>query len=205
MAIETKSNSSSRKIGLTGGIATGKTTVSNYLAAKYNLAILDADFYAREAVAIGSPILNTIFARYGDRLKLPDGSLNRSALGDIIFQNPSEKKWLESQIHPYVRHRFYIALKQQKHTTIVLSIPLLFEAHLTDLVTEIWVVACDRQQQLIRLQQRDRLTLAQAQARIDSQLPLSTKIAQADVVLHNNTDLQTLFTQIDRAFLTPKS
>ena len=207
MVIESRANSSSssRKIGLTGGIATGKTTVSNYLAAKYNLAILDADLYAREAVAIGSPILNSIFKRYGERLKLPDGSLDRSALGDIIFHNPSEKQWLESQIHPYVRDRFHLALQQQKYTTIVLSIPLLFEADLTDLVTEIWVVACDRQQQLARLQQRDRLTLAQAQARIDSQLPLSAKIAQADVVLNNDSDLQTLFTQIDRAFLTSKS
>lgn len=203
MTIQTKSTSSRRKIGLTGGIATGKTTVSNYLAAQYNLLILDADLYAREAVAVGSPILAAIFDRYGDHLKLADGSLNRSALGDIIFNHPSEKKWLENQIHPYVRDRFALALKQEHHTTIVLSIPLLFEANLTDLVTEIWVVACDRQQQLARLQQRDRLNLAQAQARIDSQLPLSTKIAQADVVLNNNSDRQTLFTQIDRAFLTP--
>lgn len=222
MAIEIISNSSERKIGLTGGIATGKTTVANYLAEKYNLPILDADIYAREAVAIGSPILDAIFERYGDcaprtvranpavyplgnRLKLPDGSLNRSALGDIIFNNLAEKEWLESQIHPYVRDRFILALKQQKNNTIVLSIPLLFEAHLTDLVTEIWVVACDQKQQLTRLQQRDRLTTAQAQARIDSQLPLSAKIAQADVVLNNNSDLQTLFAQIDRAFLTTKS
>lgn len=195
----------SRKIGLTGGIATGKTTVSNYLADKYNVPILDADIYAREALAVDSPILKTVFARYGDRLKLSDGSLNRSALGEIIFNNLQEKQWLESKVHPYVRQRFLACLEQQKNNTIVLSIPLLFEANLTDLVTEIWVVACNLQQQLIRLQQRDRITEAQAQARIASQFPLSEKIAQADVVLNNDADLKFLFQQIDRAFLNTRN
>ena len=191
-------NLSSRIIGLTGGIGTGKTTVSNYLARQYHLPILDADIYAREAVALGSPILENIFRRYGDRLKLSDGSLNRAALGEIIFNDEREKAWLESQIHPYVRDRLSKDLQQISNQTIVLAIPLLFEANLTDLVTEIWVVYCDRAIQIARLQQRDGLTLAQAQARIDSQLPLADKVARADLVLDNNTDLKDLFQQIDR-------
>lgn len=205
MDIKANNNLPTRKIGLTGGIATGKTTVSNYLAQKYDLPILDADIYAREAVAVGSPILEDIFARYGDRLKLADGSLDRSALGNIIFHNLSEKVWLESKIHPYVRDRFLAGLKQQQNNTIVLSIPLLFEANLTGLVTEIWVVACDFSRQLARLQQRDHLTEAQAQARIESQFPLSQKIAQADVVLNNDSNLEILYQQIDRAFLTAQT
>ena len=191
--------STKRIIGLTGGIGTGKTTVSNYLAEKYNLPILDADIYAREAVAINSPILKQIFNHYGDKIQSPDGSLNRSALGEIIFNNDTEKLWLESQIHPYVRDRFNSELQKLKDDTIVLSIPLLFEANLTHLVTEIWVVYCDRSSQITRLQQRDRLNWQQAEARIDSQFSLSTKIAQADVVLHNNSELHTLYQQIDEA------
>ena len=191
-------NLSKRIIGLTGGISTGKTTVSNYIAQKYNLPVLDADIYAREAVAIDSPILKNIFERYGEKVKSPDGSLNRPALGEIIFNDDREKLWLESKIHPYVRDRFNTRLQELKNTTIVLSIPLLFEANLTNLVTEIWVVYCDRSTQITRLQQRDHLNRQQAESRIDSQLPLLTKVAQADVVLDNNFDLNSLYLQIDK-------
>lgn len=187
-----------RLIGLTGGIATGKTTVSNYLAEKYRLPILDADLYAREAVSVGSPILENIFARYGDRLKAADNSLDRKALGDIVFNHSQEKQWLESQIHPFVRDRFSQELEHISSDTVVMAIPLLFEAKLTDTVTEIWVVSCDRSLQIRRLQQRNNLSHAQAEARIDSQLPLAEKIALADTVLQNNNNLQALYEQIDQ-------
>ena len=190
--------SNKRLIGLTGGIATGKTTVSNYLAEKYHLPVLDADVYAREALAADSPILPRVFERYGDKIKSGD-RLNRTALGDLIFNNPTEKQWLESQIHPFVRDRFSQELRRTQHNTIILAIPLLFEAKLTDMVTEIWVVICDRSRQIDRLQQRNGLTLSQAQARIDSQLPLSQKAALADVAIDNNADLQHLFVQVDAA------
>jgi dephospho-CoA kinase len=193
------SNSAKRLIGLTGGIGTGKTTVSNYLADQYALPVLDADIYAREAVTIGSPILQTIFQRYGKPVQLPDGLLNRAALGDIVFNNPQEKQWLESQIHPFVRDRFAQELQQIPSKTIILSIPLLFEANLMALVTEIWVVSCDRSQQLSRLQQRNGLTCEQAAARINSQMPLAHKVAQADLVLHNNAGLAELYAQVDAA------
>lgn len=188
-----------RLIGLTGGIATGKTTVSNYLSQKYQLPILDADIYAREAVAKGSPILKTILARYGDRIMLADGALNRPALGEIVFNNPQEKQWLESQIHPFVRDRFEQELQRLDYSIIVLDIPLLFEANLTDTVTEIWVVSCSRDRQISRLQQRNGLTAEQAIARIESQFPLADKVAAADVVLENNDSCDRLFAAVDRA------
>ncbi|MDJ0650601.1 MAG: dephospho-CoA kinase [Xenococcaceae cyanobacterium MO_188.B19] len=194
-------NKQRRLIGLTGGIATGKSTVSNYLADKYHIPVLDADVFAKEAVKTGSKILNQIFQRYGDRIKLPDGSLNRSALGDIIFNDSSEKQWLENQIHPYVRDRFTSELKKITAETVVLSIPLLFEANLTPLVTEIWVVFCDEAVQLQRLQKRNNLSLEQAQARIKNQIPLTEKIALADVVIDNNADLATLCQQCDRCII----
>ena len=192
-------NEQKRLIGLTGGIATGKSTVASYLAKQHNLPMLDADLYAREAVRSGSPILADIFRRYGEQVKLPNDNLNRQALGNIIFNNERERKWLESKIHPYVKNCFARAIEQIDAQQIVLVIPLLLEANMTDLVTEIWVVYCSRSEQLQRLMQRDRLTLAQAEARIDSQLSLETKVKAADVVLDNNFGLENLFRQIDRA------
>ena len=187
-----------RIIGLTGGIATGKTTVSNYLSRKYSLPVLDADVYAREAVAPDSPILQNIFAHFGNDLKLADGSLDRTALGDLIFSDETAKKWLENKIHPYVRDRFSQALAQIEQDTVILAIPLLFEANLTHLATEIWVVACSYELQLARLQKRSNLTKEQAQKRINSQLPLTEKIAQADYVLENNSTVEHLYQQCNR-------
>ncbi|MEB3310142.1 MAG: dephospho-CoA kinase [Snowella sp.] len=187
-----------RLIGLTGGIATGKTTVSDYLRDRYHCPILDADHYAKEAVKKGSPILNKIAERYGQKILLENGELNRTKLGDIIFNDLAEKQWLESQIHPYVRDCFQQQIKNLTDPVLVLSIPLLFEAQLTHLVTEIWVVSCPFEQQIQRLIQRNSLTEQQAIARIQNQLPLTDKIAQANVVLDNSRDREFLYKQIDQ-------
>ena len=190
-----------RIIGLTGGIGTGKTTISNYLAQHHQLPVLDADIYAREAVQPGSPILSEIFERYGVAVKFPDGTLNRKRLGEIVFNNPDEKRWLEQQIHPYVRDRIQSELDTLIAPTVVLVIPLLFEAEMTDLVTEIWVVSCSPEQQLQRMMERDQLSLKQAQARINNQLPLEEKIARADVVLNNSSTLEALLKQVDQLIM----
>lgn len=188
-----------RIIGLTGGIGTGKSTVSHYLATTYQLPVLDADIYAREAVEKNSPILNAIAQRYNSNILLPDGTLNRKKLGEIIFNNIDERRWLEQQIHPLVRDRFIQEIDKLPQPTVVLVIPLLFEAQMVNLVTEIWVVYCSNQQQLERLMQRDRLTLEQAQARIDSQMPIEEKCDRADVVLDNSSTLEALIKQVDTA------
>ena len=188
---------SQRRIGLTGGIGTGKTTISHYLAHHHQLPVLDADIYSREAVQPASPILIQIFERYGVSVRLADGTLNRKRLGEIIFNNLDEKQWLEQQIHPYVRERFQSELDTLIAPTVVLVIPLLFEAEMTDLVTEIWVVSCSPEQQLQRMMTRDRLSLEQAQARINNQRPLEEKIARADVVLDNSSTLEPLLKQVD--------
>jgi dephospho-CoA kinase len=193
-----------RLIGLTGGIATGKSTVSNYLSSKYSVPILDADLYAKEAVTQNSLLLLAIFEHFGDYLKLKDGSLDRSALGDLIFSNSDAKQWLENLIHPYVRDRYtreLATIENTQQNTLVLSIPLLFEANLTHLVTEIWVVSCPEEIQLSRLQKRNSLTLEQAKNRINSQFPLKEKMAQADFVLDNSSTLEYLYQQCDEIFL----
>ena len=188
-----------RIIGLTGGIGTGKSTVSQYLATAYHLPVLDADIYAREAVQKNSPILNAIAHRYNSNILLPDGTLNRKKLGEIIFNNLDERHWLEQQIHPYVRDRFVEKIDKLPQQTAVLVVPLLFEAEMTDIVTEIWVVYCSKQQQLERLMQRDRLTLEQALARIDSQMPIAEKCDRADVILDNSSTTEALLKQVDFA------
>ncbi len=188
-----------RIIGLTGGIATGKTTVANYLASTYNLTILDADVYSREAVSVGSSILQAIASRYGEQILLQDGNLNRQNLGEIIFSNSEERLWVEGLIHPYVRDRFVTEMKSLPVKTLICVVPLLFEANLTNFVTEIWVVSCQEKQQLERLMQRNHLTLEQAQARINSQMPIGEKIARADVVLDNSSTLEELLRQIVQA------
>ena len=190
-----------RIIGLTGGIGTGKTTVSNYLASQYELPVLDADIYAREAVQLGSPILNKIIERYGLGIQLPDGTLNRKRLGEIVFSDQSQRQWLEQQIHPYVGDRITAELDTLVAPTVVVVVPLLFEAGMTDLVTEIWVVSCAPEQQLRRMIERDRLTLEQARDRINSQLPLQEKVGRANVVLENSSTVEVLLQQIDLALL----
>lgn len=191
-----------RLIGLTGGIASGKSTVAEYLQQRFCLPLFDADIYARQGVTPESPILTAIARRYGQVILHGDGSLDRSALGEIIFNNPGEKQWLEGQIHPYVKACFQRELgRLGPGQGAVLVIPLLFEAQLTDWVTEIWVVTCTKRQQRERLRERNGLTAAQAQARIDSQMPLALKVARADVVLDNSRSRQYLQSQIDQAWL----
>lgn len=187
-----------RKIGLTGSIGTGKTTVANYLADAYNLPVFDADIYAREAVETGSPILEKIAKRYGANILLPPGTLDRKKLGNIVFNDANERIWLEEQIHPYVRDRFVSATSElPANATAVLVIPLIFEAKMTDLVTEIWVVFAEEQKQLDRLMKRDNLSLEQAKARISSQMSLIEKCEKADIVLDNSSNLESLLQQVE--------
>jgi len=189
---------SRRIIGLTGGIATGKSTVSDYLACRYEWPVLDADVFSREAVAKGSEILGWVRDRYGPSILLPDGTLNRLQLGEIIFSNASEKQWIEQRIHPYVRARFREETAAIAPTqTLVYSIPLLFEAKLTHLVTEIWVVACSPAQQLERLMKRNKLTEREAQTRMDAQMNLDEKCKQADHILDNSRSRAALLLQVD--------
>jgi len=178
-------------IGLTGGIASGKSTVATYLETHYHLQILDADQYARTAVNLGSPILAKIVERWGASILLPDGSLNRSRLGEIIFQNLDDRRWLEAQIHPFVQQCFCEDLTKLTHLPqppqkIVYVVPLLLETEAVRYVDEVWVVWCTPEQQLQRLMTRDRLTQAAAQARINAQLPLTQKCQQANLVLDNS-------------------
>ena len=185
-----------RRIGLTGGIATGKSSVGHWLAAVAGLPVLDADRYAREALAPGSPGARAVLERYGAAVLEPAGAasgageaaivLDRSALGRIVFHDPAERRWLEQLVHPEVRARFEQELAAGAEAPeLVLMVPLLFEAGLTGLCSEVWLVDCEEGQQLQRLIARDHCSEAEARARIAAQWPLARKRPLADALVSN--------------------
>ena len=193
-----------RRIGLTGGIASGKSTVGHWLEAR-GLPLLDADRFAREALAAGSAGARTVLQRYGAAVQAAgsdpaEAQLDRSALGRIVFHDPSERLWLEQLVHPLVRQRFDEALQQLTAApALVLMIPLLFEAGLEGLCSEIWLVDCDPATQLQRLMRRDQRNEADARARLGAQWPLERKRPLADLVIDNRGGPEALEPQLATA------
>ena len=174
-----------RRIGLTGGIASGKSSAGKLLQEKHRLAVLDADRYARAALAPGTTASQAVLNRYGQKLFCGD-HLDRKALGEIVFNNPNERLWLEQLVHPVANQMMdQEIIKLSDAKAIVLMIPLLFETGLESLCTEIWLVDCDEKQQIERLITRDNCTNQQALARINAQWPLACKRLLADRVINN--------------------
>ena len=190
-----------RRIGLTGGIATGKSTVGQLLAGRFGLPLLDADLFARGALAPGSPAARAVLARYGKPVAAGAGdAIDRAALGRIVFADPLERRWLEQLVHPLVRQSFEAELERLAHApVVVLMIPLLFETGLESLCSEVWLVTCSPETQLQRLIGRDGLPEHEARARIAAQWPLARKQALADRLIHNDGDPQALEQQLAAA------
>ncbi|MBL6794524.1 MAG: dephospho-CoA kinase [Synechococcus sp. BS307-5m-G36] len=187
-----------RRIGLTGGIASGKSSVAALLEER-GCPVLDADVYAREALAPGTPASNAVVARYGERVK-KDGTseIDRAGLGSIVFNDPNERSWLEQLVHPIVQRRFDDALRSLPDAPIViLMIPLLFEAGLEAWCSEIWVVRCTELQQRERLMARNNCTEAEAMQRIAAQWPIDIKAQRADSVINNSGTQKNLEAQIN--------
>ena len=196
-----------RRIGLTGGIATGKSSVGRVLEQQHHLPLLDADVFAREALAAGSAGTQAVLQRYGTAVQEQPGVINRRALGAIVFNNPSEREWLEQLVHPLVRQRFDAELERLAEApVVVLVIPLLFESGLEVICSETWLVDCDEAQQLERLMQRDQLSEQEARARIQAQWPLARKRELADQLISNRGTPNELAAAVQRnlqAGLTP--
>ncbi|MEW9051708.1 MAG: dephospho-CoA kinase [Neobacillus sp.] len=175
-------------IGLTGGIASGKSTVSNMLK-EMAIVIVDADVEARRAVEKGEPAYLKIIAEFGEEILLENGEIDRQKLGSVIFHNAEKRQLLNGIVHPDVRKRMKDqtdAAIQTGEKVVVLDIPLLFESKLTSMVEKTILVYVDREIQLKRLMERNNLSLEDAEARINSQMPLSDKISLADAVINNN-------------------
>ncbi|WP_047985065.1 dephospho-CoA kinase [Ornithinibacillus californiensis] len=186
-------------IGLTGSIASGKSTVSSMFK-ELQIPVIDADLIAREVVKPGEPALDEIVSEFGEKVLFPDGTLNRKSLGTIIFSDAEKRTKLNAIVHPAVRKRmlemkeFYI---NKGGKCVVMDIPLLFESKLTHMVDKILVVFVDEAVQLQRLMERDGSTRDEALQRIQSQIPVKEKVRLADVVIDNNGTIENTRNQLE--------
>lgn len=175
-------------VGLTGGIASGKSTVSAMFTS-LNIPVVDADQISREVVEPGEDAYEEIRRVFGEEVLREDRTLNRKKLGSIIFADKEKREKLNEIVHPAVRKEM---LRQREYYAnigekcIVLDIPLLFEGNLTGIVDKTLVVAVDEEVQLDRLMKRDQFPKENAKQRIQSQLPIREKVKLADAVIDNN-------------------
>lgn len=185
-------------IGLTGGIASGKTTVAKILA-RLGAAIVDADALSREVVEPERDAWNEIVKTFGAEVLQTDRTLDRQKLRATIFNNPAARKKLESIIHPRVRALAEERIRRHAaagYDIVVYEVPLLFEGNLHEWLRPVVLVACDVQVQKQRLQERDRLSPEEAQKHIDAQMSLEEKRRLADYVIDNDGDLEDLERQV---------
>jgi len=175
-------------IGLTGGIASGKSTVSNMFK-EMDITVVDADVEARLAVMKGEPAYLKIIDEFGEEILLANGEIDRQKLGSIIFHQEEKRQILNETVHPEVRKRMRDQVEKaikNSEEVVVLDIPLLFESKLTYMVDKTLLVYVNDETQLKRLIERNNLSVEDAGARIRSQMPLSDKIRLADAVIDNN-------------------
>lgn len=176
-------------IGLTGGIATGKSTVSGILK-NAGAVIIDADRIARDVVKKGLPAYQEIIDTFGDNVLSPDGQIDRSVLGDIIFNDPQKKQLLNRIVHPHVREDTNLQLKhiEKNHpdAIVILDIPLLMEAQMHKDLSEVILVYAPEHIQIKRLMQRDGISEAAALARVRSQMPIEEKKELATIVIDDS-------------------
>lgn len=174
-----------RTIGLTGSIACGKSNVSAVLR-ELGAAVVDGDLLSRELTAPGGPALPAIRETFGDGVFHADGTLNRRALGDVVFASDAARQRLDGLMQPLLRSLILRRMEEARAggaKICVLDMPLLFEAGLDTLCDTVWCVHLPREEQLRRLMARDGLTLSQAEARLRSQLSSEEKAARAQVVI----------------------
>ena len=182
-------------IGLTGGIASGKTAASEYLGT-LGLGVVDADVISRALTMPGGAALPAIRERFGDGVFTASGELDRRALGDIVFSDPEQKKALEGIIHPMVQKQALEDMRTAEEPIVVLSVPLLFETGMDVLCDEVWVMSVERDTQIMRVMARDRLTREQAIRRIESQMSQEARESRANVVIRTDRDVSETRSQL---------
>ncbi|MEY4480519.1 MAG: hypothetical protein RLZZ267_1197 [Bacillota bacterium] len=187
-------------IGLTGGIGSGKSTVSHLFVAR-GAKLVDADAIAREVVEFGSPILAEVVAAFGEEILHPDGRLNREQLGNLVFQNPALKKQLENILHPPIRQLIRTRMNEFESADpeglVVVDIPLLFESKLESMFEHVVVVYVPEEVQITRLIAREGWSEDVAKRRIATQMPIEDKRLRADTVIENQFSLEQTANQVD--------
>ncbi|XGC80221.1 dephospho-CoA kinase [Bdellovibrio bacteriovorus] len=189
-----------RWIGLTGGIACGKSTVSRLLK-NHSIPIIDADEIAHDVVRPGGAGLKSVVHHFGNEILDADGSLNRRKLGQLVFGHPEKLKALESILHPLIRaetQRRRQVLMDMNTPLAIYDIPLLFETHAQDQFDAIVVVTCTKEQQKERLRRKNGWSEDEIEMRIASQIPNQFKEKEADFILENNRDEQHLLKEFNR-------
>jgi dephospho-CoA kinase len=191
-------------VGLTGGVATGKSTVARMFK-QCGAVVIDADLLARDVVKPGKPAWRAIVTLFGKTVLNPDRSLDRQALGSIVFRNRTKRRLLERIIHPRVareQQRFVRRVAKRKpHAVVIYEVPLLFEAGVDKRVDTIIVVTADRNTQIARLTKRNGLSRAEAIRRIQAQMSLSKKVRLADIVIDGTLRRQDAMKTIRGAFI----
>lgn len=186
-------------IGLTGGIASGKSTISSMLQEK-GIRVVDADHIARVVVEVGEPAYNQIVEEFGIEILKEDKTINREKLGTIIFSDENKRQTLNSIVHPAVRKEMLKQVEEEKNkqsNAVVLDIPLLFESKLTHIVDKTLLVYVDQETQMKRLMKRNGYNEEEAKMRMDSQLPLYEKRELSDYIIDNNGSIESTKKQLN--------
>lgn len=192
------------KIGLTGGIASGKTRISD-LFSQLKTPIIDTDIISREILEPGQLGYQAIIKHFGDSIALEDTQIDRRKLRQLVFSDNTEKKWLESILHPIIFERSQYQIEQYNQAKyVVVVIPLLFEANFSDLIDRTLAVDCSPETQIERLLLRDKIDVALAQRMIDHQWSNQDRINRADDIVHNNNngDLESQVMTLHQKYLT---
>jgi dephospho-CoA kinase len=185
------------KIGLTGGIGSGKSTVAK-LFSDLNIPIIDADIIAQQLVEPSKPALKTIANHFGEKILLPSGGLDRNQLRDIIFTNSEEKKNLEAILHPLVYSEIESQIEQLFSPYCIISIPLLIETGMENFVDRILVIVCPVATQISRVKNRDQLSDARINSIISSQATHEQRLLAADDIIDNSNNTQALAEQVKK-------
>jgi dephospho-CoA kinase len=183
------------RVGLTGGIASGKSTAAKFFGA-LGVPILDSDQIARDVVEPGQPPLERLVERFGRKILTPDGHLDRPALRDIVFSDPKARADLEALTHPAIGAAMEARSAAAGGPYQILVIPLLVEKNLSAHVDRVLVVDCDEQLQIRRLRDRDGTTPEQVHAILKAQAPRAARLKAADDVIHNDTDMSAVRDQV---------
>jgi dephospho-CoA kinase (EC 2.7.1.24) len=184
-------------VGVTGGIGSGKTTVTN-LFQQHDIVVVDADVIARHIMDKGGEALAAVNERYGQQALLEDGTLNRAWLRKRIFQHPEDKQWLNELTHPLIRQQILTQLQEAQSPYVILSAPLLVENRLTKLCDRVLVVDVSEATQLERTQQRDDVSADQVQSIMNAQASREQRLQAADNIINNEADEAQLVAQVEK-------
>ena len=194
MSIKPKLKNKQRRIGLTGGIASGKSTIANYIKKYRDIPILDADQYSKELIKPKGNCYKKVIAYFGPQIVDEYSSvneINKALLKKIIFENSIHRKWIQNLLHPLIKEKMIEKCNQfDKNKILLLVIPLLFEAKFTDICTEIWLVKCPKEVQKKRLMKRNIISENEAEKIINLQLNFEDKSKFSDVILDNSDNKQ---------------